>query len=246
MVWALVPVKDLVLAKSRLAGVLAPSERRALAQAMVEDVLAVLVAEPVFDGVLLISDDPAAEMIAHKYGIEWVAERTLECKGLNGAVAAGRNLLAERGVTDVMVLHSDIPLLSTEDIAQLLTDYEAEGVDVLIASDLAGTGTNIMLMPTRPALPLHYGEGSCRAHQLAAETMGLQVKTLRSETMGLDIDCPEDLLDACHRLQERQLESNCARLILASDIAQRLKIMESSGLGLDPESDTQVEQHDLI
>ena len=40
-VQALVPLKDLVEAKSRLSGLLRPTERRSLAQAMVEDVLSV-------------------------------------------------------------------------------------------------------------------------------------------------------------------------------------------------------------
>ena len=42
MAQALVPLKDLVEAKSRLSGLLRPSERRALAQAMAEDVEAAL------------------------------------------------------------------------------------------------------------------------------------------------------------------------------------------------------------
>ena len=40
MAQALLPLKDLVQAKTRLGGLLRPSERRALAQAMAEDVLA--------------------------------------------------------------------------------------------------------------------------------------------------------------------------------------------------------------
>lgn len=40
MINAVLPVKDLVLAKSRLSGVLAPHERRSLNQAMLEDALA--------------------------------------------------------------------------------------------------------------------------------------------------------------------------------------------------------------
>ena len=42
MLTALLPLKDLLLAKSRLAGLLHPSERCALTQAMAEDVLGVL------------------------------------------------------------------------------------------------------------------------------------------------------------------------------------------------------------
>ena len=59
MTWALLPLKDLVRAKTRLAGLLAPSERRALAQAMVEDVLGALTACSQLEGVLLVTDDPA-------------------------------------------------------------------------------------------------------------------------------------------------------------------------------------------
>ena len=43
-IWAVVPVKDLDGAKQRLAGLLPPTQRRALAAAMLEDVLAALVA----------------------------------------------------------------------------------------------------------------------------------------------------------------------------------------------------------
>ena len=58
--WAILPVKDLVRAKSRLAGVLAPHERRALAQAMVEDVLVALTGCGELQGVLMVSDEEDA------------------------------------------------------------------------------------------------------------------------------------------------------------------------------------------
>ena len=70
MVWALLPLKDLVKAKTRLSGVLAPHERRALAQAMVEDVISVLVTLEELEGILLVSDDPAAELLSHKYVLD--------------------------------------------------------------------------------------------------------------------------------------------------------------------------------
>jgi len=69
MAQALVPLKDLVQAKSRLAGLLRPSERRALAQAMVEDVLSVLSRHKDIVRVTLVSDDPGARHCAGHSGL---------------------------------------------------------------------------------------------------------------------------------------------------------------------------------
>ena len=70
----LIPLKDLVRAKTRLAGLLAPSERRALAQAMVEDVLALLAAHPDIESINLLSDDPSAHLLVAQYGARHLPE----------------------------------------------------------------------------------------------------------------------------------------------------------------------------
>ena len=75
MTWAILPLKDLVQAKSRLSGVLAAHERRALVQAMVEDVFTALALAQCLEGVLVVSDAPSAEMLAQKYSVECVDER---------------------------------------------------------------------------------------------------------------------------------------------------------------------------
>ena len=49
MTRALVPLKDLVEAKSRLSGLLRPSERRALAQAMAEGLSTTFESKPLVD-----------------------------------------------------------------------------------------------------------------------------------------------------------------------------------------------------
>jgi len=58
--WAVVPVKERVSAKERLAPMLRPETRQALALAMLEDVLAALTATPGFAGLLVVTVDPAA------------------------------------------------------------------------------------------------------------------------------------------------------------------------------------------
>ena len=74
--WALIPVKDFVNAKQRLSGVLSPSERRGLSQAMVEDMLVCLGHVPGIDGILLVSDDPGAGLLAYRYGARVLKDRS--------------------------------------------------------------------------------------------------------------------------------------------------------------------------
>jgi 2-phospho-L-lactate guanylyltransferase len=232
MVWAVLPLKDLVKAKSRLSGILAPFERRALMQAMVEDVLTSLALVSELEGVLVVSDDPSAELLAHKYGLQWVAESRLGRPGLNGSVAAATALLAERGASDFMVLHGDIPLLRPADLRQLLEAYAAADVDVVIAPDLSHDGTNIMLLPAAAELPFCYGTASCVAHTRLAQERGLRVRLVESEFTGLDVDEPEDLLRLYHSLVREPIAAHCATLLLVDDISQRLRAIESSGLGV--------------
>jgi len=229
VVWALLPVKDLVKAKSRLAGILAPHERRALAQAMVEDVLGALVASPDLEGVMLVSDDPGAGMLAQKYGVLSVNESTLGCQGMNAVIGAGCELLRERGADAIMVVHSDLPLLQERDVAQLLSCFE-QHQGLVLAPDLAEDGTNIMLFASASRPRLQYGPASCRAHIEAAQSAGLQVHKVKLDTAGLDIDEPSDLLSLYARLKAGERAEHTARLLLEGKLQQRLSVLEDDGM----------------
>jgi 2-phospho-L-lactate guanylyltransferase len=233
MVWALLPVKDLVRAKSRLAGILAPHERRSLAQAMVEDVLSVLTEVPELDGIQLVSDDPAADLLGHKYAIEVLSEHSLGCRGLNAVIHATADVLQQRGVREVMVMHCDLPLVQTGDVEMLLQLYRQPQTDIVLAPDIAGTGTNVMLYALEKRPQLAYGVGSCQAHLASALEQDLSVELLRNPRLGLDIDQPGDLLHLYHELQSGVRGEHTAQVLLGAEIAQRLAIMERSGLSAE-------------
>jgi 2-phospho-L-lactate guanylyltransferase len=229
--WVILPVKDLVRAKTRLSGVLAPHERRALAQAMVEDVLSVLVEMASLDGVLLVSDDPAAELIAHKYAIDVITESKLACApGLNPVVEAATGVLRARGVLDMVVMHADLPLVQAQDVEDIIACQRDRKVDVVLASDLAGTGTNVMAFTGAGHPAFRYGPGSCQAHLADAAQRGLACKLMTNPRLGLDVDKPGDLLHLYHQLQAGERGEHSASVLLGAEISQRLTIMERGGL----------------
>jgi 2-phospho-L-lactate guanylyltransferase len=226
MAQALVPLKDLVQAKTRLAGLLSPSQRRALAQAMMEDVLAVLACHPQIEGITLLSDDPCAHLLAARYGAVHWPESELGARGLNAVVrAASARLLASQAQT-VLLVHADLPALSPADICAVLTARRARP-GLVVGCDRHGTGTNLLCFDAGSVPDFCFGALSCAGHTAAARARGVPVTVLRRAGIGLDVDEPRDLA-----LLLRQLEGHGAgrtsALIRDTELGARISLALAS------------------
>ena len=84
--WAVVPVKERDRAKERLAPLLPPEMRQALALAMLDDVLAALAAASGLAGVIVVTVDREARRLALGYGARILEDGARD--GHTGAVAA--------------------------------------------------------------------------------------------------------------------------------------------------------------
>lgn len=170
------------MAKARLAPVLSPTERAALAQALAEQVLAA--AGP--DRRYVVCDDPAVARWAEHAGLEvvWAPEH-----GLNGAVAAGAKRAWADGAGRVVIAHADLPLATS--FADVL-----DGPIVLVP-DRRGDGTNVISLPRGIAaatFKFSYGPGSFRRHHIEALRCG-DARVLQIEALAFDLDTPEDLAE---------------------------------------------------
>ena len=221
MSWAVLPLKDFVNAKQRLSGVLAPHERRGLFQAMVEDVLSTLTASPFIDEILLVSDDPGADLLARKYAAHLLREIR---PGLNLAVQAAAEFVLARGGRHMLVIHGDLPLVNTADIETLFQNHPSPGIT--IATDLAGEGTNIMLCSSPDCISFHYGEHSCQLHSREAQAAGIAVRVLELPNAQIDIDEPLDLNVLLERLSQNSIGAeNTRRFLQESGVQRRLLAM---------------------
>ncbi len=220
MVQALVPLKDLVQAKTRLAGLLSPSERRALAQAMLEDVLAVLAAHPQVEGVTLVSDDPSAHLLAAQFGAVHWRESELGSHGLNGVVATASARLLAGGAGDILLVHGDLPLLTSADISAVLEARE-ESAGLVVGCDRHRRGTNLLCYDAASAPEFSFGADSCAAHLAAAGRLGVPAFVLEREGIGFDVDEPGDLARLLPRLA-RVSAGSTAACIRRTDLAARV------------------------
>lgn len=227
--WALLPMKDLVQAKSRLGGVLASHERRALAQAMAEDVLTALTACEGLAGILLVSDDPGAELLANKYGVEMLPESELGASGLNEVITAACDLLARRGVDSIAVVHGDLPLLTAAELGQLLAERTRSGADVVIAPDRRRDGTNVLVTAAGARPRFRYGPGSCEAHRDEAQAAGLTCCQVELPGAGLDVDQPADLIDLWQQCQRAGSRGYTCSFLARPEITRRLSALAEAG-----------------
>jgi 2-phospho-L-lactate guanylyltransferase len=229
MTWVVLPCKDFVRAKSRLSGVLAPHERRSLTQSMVEDVLGVVSAHPRITGVMLVSDDPCAAMLAAKYQALFLDERQLELRGLNEAVSAGCAAVSSRGAESILVLHGDVPTLTAGEIDKILDVGKARVDAVILVPDEAGMGTNGMWFSVGNQPQFHFGVNSFELHRQHCRRQGQVVRAIDLPGLGLDVDEPVDLHAVLRRLEEDDvLAPHTRELIFGTGIRARMSAINDA------------------
>jgi len=188
--WAVVPVKQLDRAKERLAIALPPGLRRALMLAMLEDVLWALGAASGLAGLVVATVDPAARETALRYGARILENGARD--GHTGAVSAAARLLAREGRAGIMTVPGDIPLVTPDEIAQVLVAHH-KAPAFTIAPSRDERGSNAIVCSPPDAVPLRFGEDSFFPHLQAAEACGIRPTVLRLPGIALDVDTPDDL-----------------------------------------------------
>lgn len=184
-IMAIVPVKALSGAKSRLAPVLSPEARRRLTLEMLTDVLTVLFNSDL-DRILVVTPDDEVVASARNWGAEVLIERPVT--ELNEAVRAGLGVAKAARMSRALVVPADVPLLSVGEVDAV---FQSPARVVLVPS--ADGGTNALFMSPFNKLELAYGPDSCARHLQAAHEHGLTTEVLTLPGLGADIDRPADL-----------------------------------------------------
>jgi 2-phospho-L-lactate/phosphoenolpyruvate guanylyltransferase len=180
----LVPVKALDEAKRRLAPVLAPVERRLLAIAMLEDVLAALAGTAGLGRPMVVSPDREVWRRADALGCRVVEEHEPSPDGLNGSLARAAGS-AEEG-NGLLVVAADLPLATPAALAEVVAAAERAAVVVVPSHD--GDGTNVLAWRQEATFRPAFGPGSAARHLAEAGAVRLDEPGL-----ALDVDTPEDL-----------------------------------------------------
>ena len=169
-------------AKSRLAPVLTPEERRLLAFTMLRDVLAVVSGY----GEITVLSKPGLKK--EELGVDVaISQSNLE---LNEALNAFIDSHAKHGwPSDILIVMADLALL-TRDVVEGILDCDG---DVVLCPGRGG-GTN-MVLTRSPRFRTCYRGLSFPKHCAQAKRLGLRLNIFESFRAGCDIDEPGDLAE---------------------------------------------------
>ncbi len=186
---AVLPVKRFDDAKQRLDRALNAGTRRALAEAMVSDVLHALRRCERVDKVVVVTGESGAEALARAYDAEAITD---DDRGHSHAARSGVDWALERGFDRALLVPGDCPALDPRELDELIGGA-ASAPDVVIVPDRHGTGTNALLLAPPDAIAPSFGPGSRERHEQAADAAGARWRIAEPRSLVLDVDTAEDL-----------------------------------------------------
>lgn len=190
--WVIVLVKDFHAAKQRLRPALDPVQRLELAR---QNARLALAAGRAGDHLLAVCGSDEAARLARSSGAEVLLE----------AAPAGQNPAARLGITHalslgagaVLLLSSDLPLVTRRAVAGMLARARRLGAPadpaVLAAAASGRGGTNALYLRPPDVIDLHFGGGSLERFARDAASRGVRFEIHDSPRLALDLDEPADL-----------------------------------------------------
>ncbi len=207
---AIVPVKRLTTAKSRLGTAIEAERRGLLLTAMLEDVLEAIAAARSVERTIVVTGDRGAEAVAEAAGHEVLADPADE--GHPEAALLGIARALQEGAGCVVLLPGDCPLLDPRDLDSLLTAVPERYVAVV--PDRHGTGTNALMLAPPDAIRPAFGEGSRERHVAAARAAGIPFSVEEVPSLALDLDTPADIIALATELaSDRSRATRTARAL---------------------------------
>lgn len=206
-VLAVIPVKPLPVAKTRLRGAVPEAVHDDLVLAMAQDTVAAVVACPLVDRVLVVSDDPRVHQAVTALGARCLPDEP--DAGLNAAIVFGSLAAAGR----IAALTADLPALRTAELTEALIAASTGDFFGGYVPDADATGTVLLTAASAAALTPRFGPGSAAAH-LAA---GVRRLDGAWPSLRRDVDTAADLDEAC----ALGLGSNTSDVLCAITSGQR-------------------------
>jgi 2-phospho-L-lactate guanylyltransferase (CobY/MobA/RfbA family) len=130
--------------------------------------------------------------MAEALGAEVLLEPIQE--GQNVAAARGIARAVEGGADAVLLLSSDLPLVTVDAVREVLeAGSRIEGPAAVAVRAVGRGGTNALYLRPPGAIALHFGSDSLAQFRHEADTKGVKFVVHDSDAMALDLDEPGDL-----------------------------------------------------
>jgi len=187
-IWAIIPVKSLQFTKSRLTAVLSANERAHLTRRLLIRLLLILNNEPEVTQIIVVSRDETIGETARQHNAIPLVEAP-EAK-LNAAIHTGVDFAAAHGARQVLILPSDLPFLTGDDVAVVCAPSFSPAL--IICPDRHQQGTNALRLPANCGFQFRFGRHSFQQHLHEARRGRLTPHIIHTPGWQFDLDTVED------------------------------------------------------
>ncbi|HJT84298.1 MAG TPA: 2-phospho-L-lactate guanylyltransferase [Nitrososphaeraceae archaeon] len=189
---AVIPVKSLHSAKSRLSPFLTLQQRKNLALLLLNATIKTVKASRFVSDIIVVSSDNIIEYLSFKNSLKFIKDAD---NGVNNAVILADRYCIENEIDANIVIPNDIPFLSFRSIDQICIISEKYSKCIIICPSKRFDGTNILLRKPPGVIKTFYDNNSYANHLKEAKKLNIPIESLDYANLRFDIDTKEDLIE---------------------------------------------------
>jgi len=188
--WAVLPVKRYSVGKSRLRELFSETGLAELNRQLFESTFTTIQQTPGIDRILVVSREDQALAWCNAHG--GVALLEGNPSTLNSAITQAQGFIRQQDGGRVVILPSDLPLMTTNDLQYLvgLADGKRK---LVIVPDHFQSGTNALMMSEPDLIEPSFGSGSFRKHTRQAMEKNAELVVYLNENIQWDLDTSLEL-----------------------------------------------------
>ena len=189
---AVIPMKNLHFAKSRLSTILTLQQRKNLAFFLLNTTIKTLKESQLIYEIIIVSSDKTIEKFSLENSLKFIKDSD---NGVNNAVILADHYCIDNDIDANIVIPHDLPFISAKEIDQICTISEKYPKCIIICPSKRFDGTNILFRKPPNVIKTFYDDNSYMNHLKEAQKFNIPIESLDLDSLMFDIDTKEDLIE---------------------------------------------------
>jgi 2-phospho-L-lactate guanylyltransferase len=189
---AVIPMKSLHSAKSRLSNILTAQQRKNLAMYLLDATIKEIKKSCIISEIIIVSNDKAVKNYSCLNNLIFIKDSE---EGVNKAVILADNYCIDNGINANIVIPHDLPFISAKEIDKICTMSNKYHKCIIICPSKRFDGTNILFRKPPDVIKTHYDDNSYMNHLKEAYKFKIPIESLDIVKLRFDLDTKEDLLE---------------------------------------------------
>ena len=195
---AIIPMKNLHFAKSRLSTILTLQQRKNLAFFLLNTTIKTLKESRLITEIIVVSSDKTIEKFSFENSLKFIKDSD---DGINNAVILADRYCINNDINANIVIPHDLPFISANEIDQICNISEKYPKCIIICPSKRFDGTNILFRKPPNVIRTFYDDNSYINHLKEAQKLHIPIESLDLDNLMFDIDTKEDLIELSIILQ---------------------------------------------